>query len=309
MSRRLAFAAACIIAAGAGTVTYLQTATSPDKPPVVLVVAAAAAPVAVEVQTRDLYKTLRLEGTVETFDPVPVPAGTAGRFQFAAGIKDGTRVTVGQPLGTLRSCVPIQGRVTSPSVNTSPDSAAQQSCPDSSMRATTVRAPAAGVLSDSDVQDVIKGMAVGSVQPDGFHVRLPIVDKSALYGFVDPPKDAKAQLLGGPSGFAVAFERVAYDKDSGAVEAFVTLPATVAAFPGLRAVVVFVTGKTASVPTLPLSAVRGREGEGDVVIVDSRGDMPKHVTLGGSDDQYVQVEGLEPGTKVLLFPLESDFRA
>ncbi len=171
-----------------------------------------------------------------------------------------------------------------------------------------VTAPAAGIVAGLREQDVDRGGTVATLQQRGLHVRLSVVDPALMFRFTDPPTTGKGELVGGPAGFAVNYERLVYDKSSGQVSVYASLPTEVTAMPGLRAVVVFVTAVKDDVPTLPLSAVHGRAESGEVVAVDGSGRThPTKVTLGPSDELYVEVHGIDPKAKVLLYPLESDF--
>ena len=273
-----------------------------------------AAPVTATLQPRDLYRTVRLEGRVEAYDPLVVTTRSAGFFTPVASLSDGKTVTAGQIVGRVVSCsssppTKAAGSVPDSSPGASTQSVpASSSCPTASVVRLNIRAPAAGAISGLTAQDVPAGATVGSVQRPGLHIRLPVTDKSQLYNFVRPPRTGKAELLGGPAGFEVTFERTDYHRESGDVDVYVTLPSAQKAFPGIAAVVVFVVGTQDGVMTLPLAAVKGQSAQGDVVVRDDNGAQHvKHVTLGASDDNYVEIKGLAPTTKVLLYPTESDF--
>lgn len=278
-------------------------------------VGAMAAPVTTTPQPRDLYRTVRLEGRVESYDPVVVTTGLAGSFTPVGSLLNGSSVTAGQIIGRVISCSVTQSSqvarsTTDSSVGTSTKGGVSTSsgCPVASVVRTNLRTPVAGAISGLSAQDIQAGATVGTVQPPGLHIRLPVTDKSQLYNFVRPPRTGKAELLGGPAGFVVTFERTDYHRDSGEVEVYVTLPSAQKAFPGIAAVVVFVVGTENGVLTLPLAAVKGQSGGGDVVVLNDNGTQHvRHVTLGASDDNYVEVKGLAPTTKVLLYPTESDF--
>ncbi len=273
------------------------------------------------VQARDIYETVRLEGTVEAYDPVPVRASASGAFTPSSSVADGRTVAKGATVGTIRTCLayatlPAPTSTAAPSGTAAPTGppgagASTGSDPEvrcTSTRTTTVRAPVAGVISGRDARDVRSGETVGSIQRKGLHIRLPVQDKSVLFNFVKPPQSGRAQLVGGPAGFKATYEEIVYAKDSGDVTVFAAMPSSVKAFAGLGAVVVFVTAKKSKVPTLPRSAVRGREGQGQVVVLGTDGSRSTvDVTLGEADDAYVEVHGVDSGTTVLLYPLESDF--
>jgi hypothetical protein len=135
-----------------------------------------------------------------------------------------------------------------------------------------------------------------------------VTDPVALYRFANPPKTGKAAIVGGPSGFKVTFEKREYDKNEDQVSIFVSVPRNLKLFAGLQAVVVFVTGAKRQVPTLPRSAVRGQAQRGEVITIDASGKKrPTKVSIGKSDDMYVEVRGVGSSTEVLLYPLDSDF--
>jgi hypothetical protein len=256
-------------------------------------------PATIRTQLRDIHSTMRLEGVVEAYDVVRVVAAQAGNFVPAAGLVNGQSVKSGAAIGRLEWC-----QASGPAAATQPGTGA----PRCSVNRTTVTAPVAGVLSSLYPQTVPAGAPVADIQPAGFHVKLSVPDPALLFSFKTPPKSGKAELVGGPAGFVVGYEDLVYTKDTGIVNVYASIPGDVPAFAGLHAVVVFVTSVKDQVPTLPLSAVRGRTDVGQVVAVDAvGGKAPVAITLGASDDAYVEVSGLDPATDVLLYPLELDF--
>lgn len=256
----------------------------------------------VRVESRDIYQTVRLEGVLETYDPVTVTAPKAGRFAPARGLRDGQAVAAEATLGVVH-CPPAVADPQPGSTTTTTTPNAQ--CPKAG---TPVRSPVAGVVSGLLEQDVPATGPVATVQPPGFHAKLPVSDPAVLYRFTTPPKTGKAELVGGPSGIVVEYETQVYDKGSGQTSVYARVPGDVQAFAGLRVVVVFVTGVKDGVPTLPRSAVRGQAGRGEVVAVDPAGVRTRlAVTLGDADDEHVEVHGVDPAADILRFPLESDF--
>jgi len=267
-------------------------------------------PATTRVQNRDIYQTVRLEGTVETYESIPATASKAGHFVPASGIVNRQIVRKGASVGFVRSC---SASATSSSTSqgiASANSAAGTAETQCTAILTAVRAPASGVVTGLQEVDVSAGASVASIQPPGFHIRLLVSDASVLFRFTKPPKSGKGEIVGGPSGFKVGYEKRVYDKGNGQVSVYVSLPRDLQAFAGLHAVVVFVTNVKDHVPTLPLSAVRGRAGRGEVVTVDTSG-KKKRVTvrIGASDDAFVEVHGIKPSASVLLYPLESEFDA
>jgi hypothetical protein len=309
------------------------------------------------VERRDLYQTLRLEGTVERYDPVTVTATATGQFYLKSTVRGTRTVTKGETLGSIKVCRDdsddsaagtagsdgatgsrsgdsanrteanrteanrteanrteanrTEANRTERSVSAGQDSAGT-TC--DSVRWVPIRASGGGRLRFASGLDpaavgaVTAGQELAIVQRSGFRARLPVTDAADLYGFNHPPRTARAQIVGGPSGFTVRFERTVYAKDAGRVSVLVSMPAKVPAFAGLHVVVVFVTSVKDQVPSLPRSAVQGSVKTGLIVRVapDGRRSVAR-VGLGGTDDQYVEVKGLEDEQKVLLYPLESDF--
>jgi hypothetical protein len=274
--------------------------SSPNKPPSTDVRPIASA-ATVRPEFRDIYETVRIEGIVEPYDVQTVVAPRSGNFVPAPGLANGATVKEGATLGRIEGCAALAE--TAPSAPGAPSVA-----PQCVVSRATVRAPISGILSGLYQQQVAGGAAVAGVQPSGFHIRMPVLDPASLFNFEDPPKSGKALLVGGPSGFVVGYEKLVYVKESGAVNVYASIPAEIKAFAGLHAVVVFVTGVKTEVLTLPLSAVRGRSGTGQVVTVDGAGHRKAvPVTIGDADDAFVEVSGVEVNVEVLLYPLESDF--
>ncbi|MBE1489430.1 efflux RND transporter periplasmic adaptor subunit [Plantactinospora soyae] len=295
----------------AGTVVLLigclpgsskPTATAPD-----VRVSPMPRPATARVEARDIYQTVRLTGVVETYEPVEAKSPVAGRFLPSSRVRNGQSVRREAVIGTVDPCPDPASTGPGPTGGPSPEPTAEPECEG---RRRNVRSPAAGVISGLREQDVAVGAAVAAIQPPGHHIRLSVEDPAVLFHFTEPPESGKAEILGGPSGLTVRYEKRVYDRDSGQVSVYVSAPGDVPLFPGLRAVVVFVTSVKDDVLTLPLSAVRGRSGQGEVVTIDEVGKTRRvEVTLGEADDAYVEVSGIESSVEVLRYPLESDFGA
>ncbi|WP_155123437.1 MULTISPECIES: efflux RND transporter periplasmic adaptor subunit [unclassified Actinoplanes] len=307
MARAAVFAGATVLLAACTTTGDAGPGSGAGAGDLV-VASATAAPATVRVEKREIYQTVRLEGLVEPYDAVPVKAAVDGRFIPAAGVRNGRTVPRGFRLGAVRQCPDEQNAGTvnpAPSASASAGGTAATHC---AYRYTAVRAPAAGQLSDVGEQNVAPGAVIANIRPPGFHIRLPVEDKSVLFNFAHPPSSGKAQIVGGPSGLTVRFERRTFDQSSGTVNVFVSAPSHVDLFAGLHAVVVFVTNALKDVDTLPLSAVRGRAEQGEVVVLDQAGHTRTvDVVIGAADDAYVQVSGLDPDADVLVYPLDSNF--
>lgn len=306
-----ATAAAILLVGGAGVaVARGMGPISAEAEPPRRHVAVADDPVTVRVEVRDVYQTLRLEGVVEPRPAHALAAPVSGRFTPARMLQAGTRVERGAVLGVVRACsATTTGATTSSGDAASAPGAGDTGTPSCTGRATQVTAPATGRLSADLVRrDVARGDSLGEIDPGGFHARLPVTDPSALYAFTTPPKQGRGEIVGGPSGFEVRYERLMFDRDAGRVDVYGALPRGLRVFAGLRVVVVFVINRTDDVPTLPRSAVRGDRARGQVVVVEAGGRRSvRDIELGAADARVVEVKGLRPGTEVVEFPLESDF--
>jgi hypothetical protein len=310
----LALLAACSSAAGSPGADRNASGTS--------ITPASAAPATATVRRGDIYETLRLTGTIERYEAVAIPATVSGLYHSYLPLGKQVSVTRGRALGRIDVCsasgsTAVPGTSAGVGENTVAPSAGAigsgATSPGGSSdchpaTSVTVRAPVGGRLIPPSPGQVTAGTPLAEVQPSGLHIRLPVEDPSDRYHFVSPPRRGRAQIVGGPAGFIVRFERTAHSPASDEVTVYTTLPTQVRAFPGLRAVVVFVTAVHDDVLVLPESAVRGRSQQGQVVSVDTNG---RHevvaVRLGAADGENIEVRGLDLGAAVLQYPLESDF--
>lgn len=305
VTRATGAAIALALAAAGGVAVARAAAPSDAGAEPARQVAVADDPATVRVTKRDVYQTLRLEGIVERRPAHPVVAPAAGRFTPASGLRAGTLVARGAALGVVRACATTTAAATDA---TTPGGGTATTTTTCTGRATPVTAPAAGRLTAGlERRDVARGATLAEVDPGGFRAVLPVTDPSALYAFTTPPKQGRGEVVGGPSGFVVRYERLAFDRDAGRVDVYAGLPRSLRLFEGLRVVVVFVTGRSDDVLTLPRSAVRGDRTRGEVVVVAGGIRSVRDVELGVADARVVEVKGLPAGTEVVEFPLESDF--
>jgi hypothetical protein len=199
-------------------------------------------------------------------------------------------------------------------------------------------------LAERTIAPVVSGD--GSVMRDPDHDRWLLVAPAATadvaYRLLDPPTGVKALIDGGPAGFDCAWAGLGQPDGSDAAPAATPVGEAMEAFlpaaagegpsdPGGAATggvtircaipddVRVVTGLTGTMvlqlapPTealaLPVSAVVGSEGQGQVVVVHDDGTTEVHaVEIGAADTFWVEITGgLEPGERVLEFPTQFDF--
>ena len=168
-------------------------------------------------------------------------------------------------------------------------------------------APASGTITSLAGEQVTEGSELVRVRPSGFVIRATVTDPAALYDLMRPPPTGKTRILGGPAGFSVRFERRTYDPADGTVVLLLAIPDDVTVVEGLRTSTAFVVNRRTGVLTLPVTAVQGATGMGQVVVVDGERRVVTPVKLGQHDGSRVEVTGLPPASRVLRFPLASDF--
>lgn len=168
--------------------------------------------------------------------------------------------------------------------------------------------------------------ADGSVVKDGddWLLEAPAPSADVAYRLLDPPVGVKAQINGGPTGFACDWAGLGQAGDSGSpgvmaaselapaavnVTMRCRIPAEVRVVAGLTGIMVLQMAKPAKVEALPLTAVLGSVANGQVVVVHADGTTElRAVTLGVSDAYNIQVlSGLQPDERVLAYPTQSDF--
>jgi macrolide-specific efflux system membrane fusion protein len=247
-----------------------------------------------------------LTGTVASDDAVPVFATLSGEVrEVLAG--QGQWVDAGQALLTLRAEV------------MNPDGT-------SYVDRETVVAPISGTLSSFTAlvgQQFTVGTAVAQVAPPSFHVSGSIPPEQ-LYRLVERPTDAQVTINGGPAPFTCTGLSIssplpgagsgAGDGGNGAGGAGTggstggpvvrcAVPADVTVFAGLTAQVVIAGGVAENVLVIPITAVEGGGGTGNVYFVLPDGTSEtREVTLGLNDGVNVEVTaGLEEGDLILQF--------
>ena len=284
----------------------------------------------VGVEQADLYRAREVAGVVERRPERTVRSRWTGTFTPARGLRKGSVVTKGARVGALRTCATTSGTApaatgTAPAA-TGTDPAATGTTPAAmgtepaangrEPAATTpvcrvewhvVRASVAGTITALTGAEVADGGTLVRIRPPGYVIRATVTDPAALYDLMRPPRTAKTRIVGGPAGFTVRFERRVYNAADGSVVLVLAVPDDVSVVEGLRTSTAFVVSRRTDVPTLPMTAVQGTTGAGQVVVVEGGRTEVTPVELGQHDGARVEVTGLPAGTRVLRFPLASDF--
>jgi membrane fusion protein, macrolide-specific efflux system len=185
-----------------------------------------------------------------------------------------------------------------------------------------VTAPASGTLSSFTAlvgQQFAVGEPVGQIAPPAFHVKGSIPPEQ-LYRLIERPADAQVTINGGPAPFTCTGLSITSPLPGSGTGGTGTggtggttgdtgptvrcaVPADVTVFSGLTAEIVIAGGIAENVLTVPITAVEGTAGTGNVYFVLPDGTTElRPVTLGLNDGMNVEViEGLEEGDLILQF--------
>jgi multidrug efflux pump subunit AcrA (membrane-fusion protein) len=238
-----------------------------------------------------------LDGTVNADAAVAIPATLAGEVRKVS-VQQGQWVDAGAEILQIRGMAE-----------------------DGSPRWSTVKAPAAGVLSSFSMlvgQQVTVGDPVGRIAPPTFNVTASI-PPAQQYRLTSQPTQAQVAITGGPApftctGLTITTPLPGQDAGGeggdpgapatgGGATVRCAVPADVRVFPGLAAKVTIAGGVAENVLVVPTTAVEGGSGTGVVYVAGPDGATePRDVTLGLSDGIQVEVTGgLEEGEMILQF--------
>lgn len=153
--------------------------------------------------------------------------------------------------------------------------------------------------------------AQGSVSLDGeqWLLTASIQPADVAYHLLETPVGIKARIDGGPSGFDCEWIGLGRSPEGG-VAASCRIPETVKVAEGMTGTMVIQLSESQRVSGLPITAVLGSEGMGQVIVVTNGARELRTVTIGTHDDMHVEiVSGLVPGEEVLEFPTQLDVNA
>jgi hypothetical protein len=172
------------------------------------------------------------------------------------------------------------------------------------------------------------GAVVATVAPEEFRA-VASIPPNDLYRFYEDPEDILLQIDQGPPAAACDFLSLGTagggvpvpgagdgegTEDSGGggggAELACRVPADLEVFEGVQGQLSVSTGAAANAIVVPVTAVRGTAGSGEVVVVGEDGtEETREVVLGVSDGSSVEVtEGLSIGETVLdPIPLDPRF--
>lgn len=261
-------------------------------------------PKTVTVTSRDIFRTTLLSGVVEPNPRQPILAPVAGQVVLTPGLARGSIVKANQQVGSIRGCEGSAGEPTPAQPAAGSESTAKTGC---RVTWTALRAPTSGTLSGV-TQRAEAGAAVATVDPGGYRLIAPIEDAEARWDLRHPPRTARGTIVGGPGDLRLEFIRRVYSEEGQTTSLELAIPESVDAVAGLEMKAALVVARRDDVPSLPMTAVEGAGGAHRVIVVSTNGDKRvEQITLGARDGTHVEVDGLSLGTRVIDYPLPSDF--
>ena len=269
----------------------------------------------VEIELGTVSSQLVLDATVQAEPGKPVEARQGGTVT-RLWLDDGTDVEEGAPVVSL-------------SLPAEPAPETEEGDSSSGSREVTLYAPVSGTVSGLDdvrVDDVLEpGAKVATVSTGEFHA-VAQVPANDLYRFYDDPGEIMLQIDKGPPAAECDFialgaseqvdsgeegaEGAGAGGSGGGSELTCRVPSDLTVFDGVRGKLSVSTGEVENVVVVPVTAVRGNTGSGEVVVVDDGGaEETREVSLGMSDGRSIEVtEGLSVGEQVLdPVPLDPRF--
>ncbi len=266
----------------------------------------------------DVSNTIDVKGQVVQDAAVNAPATLAGSVDSFA-VSEGATVTKGEPLVYLKKVEPQD-----PAVSTDEDGNEVTTPVADKVTWAPVYSPAAGTVSLKVLEDqeTAVGDVLATVTP-GTYSATGTITPSQQYQLTNAPKTASLTLDGGPAPFDCTgltigtkpTSQTTTDADGAttttqgdgtSVEVRCPIPSDQKVFPGLPVTIGIDAGSATGAVLVPVTAVEGSTGKGEVWVVPADGDADKaekrDVTLGVNDGTNVQVTGgLAEGETVLLF--------
>ncbi|HQY29760.1 MAG TPA: hypothetical protein PK691_00635 [Thermomicrobiales bacterium] len=163
-------------------------------------------------------------------------------------------------------------------------------------------------LTEETIAPVVSAEATVVQDGASFVLEAPAQPADLAYKLLDPPREVRALIDGGPAGFLCPWAGLTQRAD-GQVVMHCAIPADVRVVGGMTGTMVLQMGASITTQALPITAVVGSNGSGQVVVVAADGTTSiKTVQLGASDPFYIQITGgLDPTEQVLIVPTQRDF--
>lgn len=329
VTRRIIFPVIRIVVLAAIAVALLKLAFSPDEEESAgepLSPSAEITTPEVTVGRGTVANTVSVDATIAAIPPVPVKATVEGTVNVLLA-DPGDVLAAGDPVLEV-----VFEETGEPTTETDDEGNVTEVPGETKRRYRTIEAPVAGTLGEISVlagQSVAIGDSVATVTTGGFTVTGTLTPEQQ-YRLVSAPKAAEITAEGGPAPFACTDLTIGRPATGGSgdtgtdtgddtggaatttgssTEVRCTVPAGVTVFDGLTATMAIEAGRAEDVIVVPVTAVEGSFGTGNVWVVLPDGTQEERpVTLGLTDGQFVEVtSGLVEGDTVLEFiPIAND---
>lgn len=276
--RRWVFPILLIIVFGLCAAALVKLAFFPDTADAIVAPDAGITDPVVPVERGSVVNALSLDGNIARDEALPVRGEVNGTVT-EVHVADGAAVAAGQVLFTVKQDYPE--------------------------RLVDIVSPEAGDLSEITLvkgQTVAVGAEVATLTPARYHLQAT-VEPVQLYRLVGAPSEATVTITGGPAPFACTGVRVQVS-DEGTASVRCAIPTDQVVFAGLPAQMDLALGQVDDAIVVPVTAVQGGSGTGNVWVDAGDGSDPveRAVTLGVNDGAMVEVvEGLEEGETIRQF--------
>lgn len=276
--RRWIFPLLLVLVFGACAAALVKIAFFPDRAESVVSPEAGITDPVVAVERGSVVNALSLSGNVARDDKYGVRSELNGTVT-AVHVGEGATVAAGQALFTVR-----------------------QEDPRADI---DVLAPEGGDVSEIAL---VKGQAVSvgtesyTLTPARYHL-LATVEPVQLYRLVNAPTEGTVTIAGGPAPFVCTGVRVQVSAE-GTASVRCAIPGDQTVFAGLPATMDLALGQVEDALVIPVTAVQGGAGTGNVWVDAGDGAEPEEraVKLGVNDGVMVEVvEGLEEGDSIRQF--------
>lgn len=276
--RRFIFPLLLVIVIGACAAALVKIAFFPDRSVAQVVPEATITDPVIAVERDSVVNELSLSGNIARDEDVAVRSEINGSVT-AVHIANGATVAAGQKLFTIKQ--------------------------DDPKKDIDVLAPEAGEISDIALvkgQPTSIGTEIYTLTPSRYHL-LATVEPVQLYRLVNAPSEASVTITGGPAPFTCTGVRVEVSGE-GMASVRCAIPVDQVVFAGLPATLDLALGQVSDALVVPVTAVQGGSGTGNVWVDAGDGSDPEEraVTLGVNDGTMVEVvSGLSEGESIRQF--------
>ena len=276
--RRWIFPLLLVIVLGASAAALVKIAFFPDSVESIVTPEAGITDPIVAVERGAVVNALTLSGNIAR-DEVVAVRGEINGTVLAVHVGEGAAVTAGQKLFTVRQ--------------------------DDPRKDIDILAPEAGDVSEIALvkgQMTSVGTEIYKLTPARYHL-LATVEPVQLYRLVNAPTEGTVTVTGGPAPFTCTGVRVQVTAE-GTASVRCAIPTDQTVFAGLPASMDLALGQVEDALVVPVTAVQGGAGTGNVWVDAGDGTEPEKraVTLGVNDGAMVEVtEGLAEGDSIRQF--------